>query len=160
LLDRGIVEKTLDAWGHARRALSERTRAPERLDRLTTAFLGTTLDEDPLLAPLRYQLLSALAGTLADARRQDAARAVRLVHEFETPWTDDDLHRRDAEDLEALLGRVMRGVEHLGPDSARITGPRVVAGDGTWLPEETGVRRQARDQHTADLISRARISPP
>jgi hypothetical protein len=132
-------DEPLDAWVMSAEARSERSRAPERLDRLTTAFFGTTLDEDPLLAPLRYQLLSALAGTLADAREQDAAYAVLLVHEFETPWTDDELHRRNAEDVEAFLGRLAPGAERLGGDRAWIAGPFVVAGDGTWLPEESDV---------------------
>ena len=132
-------DEPLDAWVMRAEARSERTRAPERLDRLTTAFFGTTLEEHPLLAPLRYQLVSALAGTLADARDQDAARAVLLVHEFETPWTDDDLHRRNAEDLEAFLGQLAPGVERLGADRAWIAGPLVVAGDGTWLADQTEV---------------------
>lgn len=132
-------DEPLDAWVMSAEARSERSRAPERLDRLTTAFFGTTLEEDPLLAPLRYRLLAALAGTLADAREQDAARAVLLVHEFETPWTEDDLHRRNAEDLEAFLGRLMPGVEPVGVESAWMAGPRLVAGDGTWMPDETEV---------------------
>jgi hypothetical protein len=49
------------------RRRSAATRAPERLDRLTRALFGTTLAEDRSLAPLRYQLFSALAGTLAEA---------------------------------------------------------------------------------------------
>src|SRR4051812_36465775 len=39
----------------------ERSRAPERLDRLTRAFFSRTFDEDPSLGVLGYQLLSALA---------------------------------------------------------------------------------------------------
>jgi hypothetical protein len=132
-------DEPLDAWVARARARSERTRAPERLDRLTTAFFGTTLDAEPLLAPLRYQLVAALAGTLADAREQDATRAVVLVHEFETPWTDDDLHRRNAEDLEAFVRRLMPGVDRGTDDRAWIAGPFAVAGDGTWLPEATDV---------------------
>jgi hypothetical protein len=50
------------------RRRSSATRAPERLDRLTRAFFGTTLDEEPTLAPLRYQLFSALAGRLRRRR--------------------------------------------------------------------------------------------
>jgi hypothetical protein len=142
-------DEPLDAWVTRARARSERSRAPERLDRLTTAFFGTTLEEDPLLAPLRYQLLSALAGTLADAREQDATRAVLLVHEFETPWTDGDLHRRNAEALEAFVGRLMPGVERVAEDSAWIAGPLAVAGDGTWLPEVTEV-------YVAKLVTRTR----
>jgi hypothetical protein len=128
-------DEPLDGW--VVRAEARGERAPEQLDRLTTAFFGTTLDEDPLLAPLRYQLLSALAATLADARDEDAACAVLLVNEFETRWSDDDLHRRNAADLEAFLGRLMPGVEPVGVDRAWIAGPLLVAGDGTWLPEQT-----------------------
>ncbi len=146
-----LVDEPLDAWVMRAEARSERSRAAERLDRLTTAFFGTTLDEDPLLAPLRNQLLSALAGTLADARELDAARALLLVHEFETPWTDDDLHHRNAADLEAFLGRLMPGVEHVGVDSARIAGPTVVAGDGRRLPE-------AMEVYVAKLVTSTRPS--
>jgi hypothetical protein len=128
-------DEPLDGWITRARALAERSGAPERLDRLTTAFFGTTLDQDPLLAPLRYQLLSALAGTLADAREQDAARAVLLVHEFETPWTNDDLHRRNAEDLDAFVGKLMPGVERTGNHRAWIAGPVPIAGVGRSLPE-------------------------
>jgi hypothetical protein len=132
-------DEPLDAWVMRAQARSEQTRAPERLDRLTAAFFGATLDEDALLAPLRYQLLSALAGTLADAREQEASHAVLLVHEFETPWTDDELHRRNAEDLDAFLGRLMPGVDPAGDPRAWIAGPRAIAGDGTWLPAEIEV---------------------
>jgi hypothetical protein len=133
------LDEPLDAWVTREQARSERSRAAERLDRLTITFFGTRLDEDPLLAPLRYSLLSALAATLADAREQRAARAVLLVHEFETPWTDHDLHRRNAEDLEAFVGRLMPGVDRMTDDRAWIAGPYAVAGDGSWLPESTDV---------------------
>jgi hypothetical protein len=133
------LDEPLDAWLARELARSERSRAEERLDRLTTTFFGTTLGQDPLLAPLRYRLLAALAGTLADAREQGATRAVLLVHEFETPWTDDDLHRRNAEDLEAFVGRLMPGVERMTDDRAWIAGPYAIAGDGTWLPASTDV---------------------
>jgi hypothetical protein len=139
----------LDAWITRARALAERSGAPERLDRLTTAFFGATLDTDPLLAPLRYQLLAAFAGTLADAREQGAAAAVLLVHEFETPWTNDDLHRRNAEDLDAFAGKLMPGAERAGDDRAWIAGPLPVAGDGTWLPG-------AADAYVARLLTSTR----
>ncbi|MGH2946329.1 MAG: DUF6946 family protein [Solirubrobacteraceae bacterium] len=131
-------DERLDVWV-TRAVASERSRAPERLDRLTTAFFGTTLDDDPLLAPLRYQLLSGLAGTLADARERGARQAVLLVHEFETPWTDDERHRRNADDLEAFVGRLMPAAERTGDERAWIAGPGVLAGDGTWLPESADV---------------------
>jgi hypothetical protein len=132
-------DEPLDAWVIGAQARSGGSRAPERLDRLTELLFGTTLDRDPLLAPLRYPLLEALAATLADAREQAARRGVLLVHEFLTPWSDDALHRRNAEELAAFVGRLMPGVERSGDDSGWIAGPVVVNGDGTWLPEQADV---------------------
>jgi hypothetical protein len=146
--DEGFDEP-LDAWVMGARARGDESGAPERLDRLTSAFFGTTLAEDPLLAPVRYRLLAAVAGTLADACEQDATRAVVLVHEFETAWTGDDLHRRNAEALEAFLGRLMPGAERTGGDGGWIAGPVVVSGDGTWLPAQA-------DVYVAKLVTRTR----
>jgi hypothetical protein len=121
----------LDVWG---------TRASaEELDRLTTAFFGTTLDVDPLLAPLRFELLSGVAGAVTEGREREARQAVLLVHEFETPWSDDELHRRNAEDVEAFVSRLMPAAERAGDDRAWIAGPGLLAGDGEWLPESADV---------------------
>lgn len=132
-------DEPLDAWVFGAQARSAGSRAPERLDRLTEAFFGTTLERDPLLAPLRYRLLEALAATLADAREQAAGRGVLLVHEFLTPWSDDARHRRNAEELDAFVGRLMPGVERSGDEGGWIAGPVGVSGDGTWLPESADV---------------------
>jgi hypothetical protein len=132
-------DEPLDAWVTRAHAHNDGSRAPERLDRLTRAFFGATLKSDPLLSPLRYQLLSALAGTLAGAHEHGAARAVLLVHEFATPWSRDDRHRRNAEDLDVFLSRLMPGVEVVRQDHAWIAGPVRVAGDGRWLPERAHV---------------------
>src|SRR4051794_38629727 len=43
---------------NARRRRPDTTRAPERLDRLTTMFFGSVLEDDPSVGELRYQLLS------------------------------------------------------------------------------------------------------
>jgi len=121
------LDEPLDAWLARELSRSEDSRAEEQLDTLTTAFFGTRLHDDPLLAPLRYRLLSALAGTLAEAREQQASRAVLLVHEFETPWTNDELHQRNAADLEAFVGRLMPGVERMTDERAWIAGPYAIA---------------------------------
>jgi hypothetical protein len=126
-------DERLDAWLARARARSEATRAPERLDRLTRGFFGATLEDDPLLATLRYELLAALAGTLADAREQAARHAVLLVHEFETAWTDDRLHERNGEDLEAFVGRLMPGAERSGDERAWIAGPREIADTAAYV---------------------------
>src|SRR3954447_1623378 len=136
-----------DYVDNARRRRPDTTRAPERLDRLTTMFFGATLDDDPGLGTLRYQLLSALAGTLADAKLEAASHAVLLVHEFVTDRTRDALHRANAAALSAFLERL--GAEPAGEADAWITGPVVVRGDGQWLPAELPV-------FVAKLVTRRR----
>jgi hypothetical protein len=58
------------------------TKSPERLKRLTTQLFGRTLKDDPKLGELRFQLLSAAAGTLIEAKNSGSAQAVLIVHEF------------------------------------------------------------------------------
>ncbi len=55
---------------------------------------------------LRYQLLTAVAGTLAYAADVGASVAVFVVHEFVTNKTKDDRHRRNAEDYWAFIQRL------------------------------------------------------
>lgn len=55
---------------------------------------------------LRYQLLTACAGAVEEARRRVMARAVLLVHEFVTDATSDANHRRNATDLARFVARV------------------------------------------------------
>src|SRR4051794_28755741 len=136
-----------DYVANALRRRPDTTRAPERLDRLTTAFFGTTLDDEPRLGTLRYQLLSALAGTLADAKLEGARHAVLLVHEFVTDRTRDDLHDANGAALRAFVERLGAGPADDG--DAWITGPVVVRGDGQWLPAELPV-------FVAKLVTRRR----
>lgn len=59
-----------------------------------TSIAGSDLDRRPELGALRYQLFSAVAGTVAEAK---SGRAVFLVHEFRTAVADPALrllHRR------------------------------------------------------------------
>ena len=60
----------------------------------------------PFITALRYQLLTAAAGSLAFAVSEGAAMAVLIVHEFVTDRTQRDLHQRNARDFEAFLTRL------------------------------------------------------
>jgi hypothetical protein len=67
-----------------------------RLDWLTRSLLGiSAFQDDQLLmlsedvAELPYQLLSAIAGTLLEAKHRNARKAVFVVHEFRTDSTKD-----------------------------------------------------------------------
>lgn len=81
----------------------------------------------PPLRTLRYQLMTAVAGTLAYARQAGADRAVLVVEEFITDRTDDRLHTRNQRDLEQFLARLTGG-EHIALAPGRLAGPIRVPG--------------------------------
>jgi len=88
-----------------------------------TAF-GRDSSRHTRVADLRYQLLSAVAGTLAFADQQQADIAILLIHEFITERTTDDRHAQNAADYSAFLNRL--GVAVV-PDTAHLLGP-------IWIP--------------------------
>lgn len=116
---------------------SERSLAPQRLERLTRLFFGTTVEDDSTLETIRYQLCSAVAGTLADAKTEGARAAVLLVHEFQSAATADLLQEQNAAALEAFVARLPNGASkrYVGEDGW-IEGPWTLHGDGEWLPTE------------------------
>jgi hypothetical protein len=112
------------------------TRFPERLNWLTRSLLGISAFRDPhclelsdAVADVRYQLFTAVAGTLLEAKARQASTAILLVHEFRTQATVDAKLQANAEALNTFLSLVtahnggpheMRGLIHgemLGPVS-------------------------------------------
>jgi hypothetical protein len=86
------------------------TRFPERLDWLTRSLLGIPAFSNPgevelsdAVSDLRYQLLTAVAGTLLEAQARNAAVAILLIHEFRTQSTDDANLRDNGEALNRFL---------------------------------------------------------
>lgn len=86
------------------------TRFPERLDWLTRFLFGesvfmsmgiTTLE--PAFSGLFYQLLSAIGGTLIEAKIQCAGAAVLIFNEFRTHATEDRKLQLNAEALDSFL---------------------------------------------------------
>lgn len=103
------VQQHIAAAGAAkRRAAKEHkiSNAPERIEGLLKRFLNAPTT-DASVQGLRYQLLTALAGTLSEAATRKASHAVLFFHEFLTD------QRRDAKVLEehyADLRRFSRAV--------------------------------------------------
>ncbi len=64
------------------------------------------LDGFPEFLTLRYQLLTAAAGTLAYATQHNAALAVLIVHEFKTSKTKEAKHLTNEQDFQAFLSRL------------------------------------------------------
>jgi hypothetical protein len=58
------------------------TNLPERIEALVETLFGKRLGEHVGLGTLRYQLLTAAAGTLVEAQRKRATAALLVIHEF------------------------------------------------------------------------------
>lgn len=150
----GKADEPLDSTLSDKRmkALADNPRSgqPARIDALCQAFFGATPLEEPALGGLRYQLLSALAGTLVEANRDSATFAVVLVHEFVTAKTDDAKHEANRADLDAFCARLLDpSAKRVGDHSGWVVGPATVRGDGIFMPE-------ACDVLVASLVTRRR----
>ena len=82
-----------------------RSRGVRRLEDLVRALLPPRSKGRPHVCDLRYQLLTAVAGTLAYAATENATLAVLIVHEFLTDKTSDTRHGDNAADYERFLHR-------------------------------------------------------
>jgi hypothetical protein len=94
----------------------EGTMFLKRLDWLTRSLLGLPAFKDEQLTVLsdaitevRYQLLSAIGGTLLEADRQKASKAVFVVHEFRTAATKDAFLDSNANALNCFLSLLLFG---------------------------------------------------
>jgi hypothetical protein len=81
---------------------------------------------------LRYQLLTAVAGTLAHADRLEVNRAVVVIQEFHTPHTSSRHLGENAVDLDRFVARLTRGqIPQVIPGT--LVGPVVVPGEPLFL---------------------------
>lgn len=101
-----------------------------RIEELAKALFTAADKGQPDVADLRYQLLTATAGTLAFADQHRADVAVLLVHEFVTELTTDERHRRNAADYALFLQRLGVAQESSQPE---LFGPIGVPG-GSLFP--------------------------
>lgn len=76
------------------------SKALDRIKDLRNAIFGS-LNDDQL--PLRYQLLTAVAGTLAEAKNQKATKAFFLVQTFVSDEIDQKKHLQNQVDLDAFI---------------------------------------------------------
>jgi hypothetical protein len=113
-----------------RRIKTPRSNGIARIEALAGMLLRPRSAKLPKAGELRYQLLTACAGALAEADRRGVSRAVMLVHEFIAPpdpdkdkaAASDKKRRRNADDLAHFLSRVSdQGVESV-PDG-QLQGP-------------------------------------
>ena len=104
---------------YLRRVEGSRSNVPKRIEALCQALFGRLPDHE--LSGLRYQLLTAAAGTLIEARRKGyvAEAAVFVIYEFITNSTSDERLAQNSQDLDnfirALGGRTVAPGELAGP---------------------------------------------
>ncbi len=130
------IAKTLKK-AEERLALNPRSNGVQRIHQLLDSLFGKSLCEFPELGLLRYQLLTACAGALAEAERKGMGRTIMLVHEFITTKTQDQFHARNHDDFSAFL-RLLSGQENLQVVPDALYGPYSVAG-GALFYNQTGL---------------------
>ncbi len=123
------VAKTFEAAVETRLG-NPRSRALDRVVALPQTMLRPWKKGQSKVGDLRYQLLTAMAGTLANAHAQGAEYAVMLIHEFKTEKTDRALQEENQKDLEAFVERIADGAMNLV--EGELAGP-IVVGPGCGL---------------------------
>ena len=102
-----------------RRRENPRSKAVARIDALLDLF-AIKLQRSHV-PQLRYQLLTATAAVLAEAKRRAAERAVLIVHEFQTSRTAAEKIQRNADDLNRFLATALKHPDQMAPGD--IVGP-------------------------------------
>ena len=85
------------------------TRVPERIEQLLAMVDPETPVQESKWKDLRYQLLTALCGTILQAKIDGSTIAVLVVHEFDSDITEPDKHAQNHRELEAFLGVLSGG---------------------------------------------------
>jgi hypothetical protein len=126
--DEAFGRTVADTWGDAleRLLLNPDSKGVERVEGLSRSLFQP--GGKPRIADLRYQLLTAAAGTIAYAIASEASLAVLIVHEFVTSKTSDANHARNGEDYRAFLARLRCGSTAASKQSGGLEGPFQVPG--------------------------------
>jgi hypothetical protein len=102
------------------------SRGVQRISDLTRALFRARTRGEPKVASLRYQLLTAVAGSVAFALEQGADVAVLIIHEFITTQTRDVAHARNGRDLTNFLIRLRGSDIDITPSA--LSGPYPLPG--------------------------------
>lgn len=105
-----------------RRIKNLRSNGVRRIEALASTLLAPWERGALKAAVLRYQLLTATAGAIEEARRRGMSRAVLLVQEFVRAETSDGNHEQNDMDLRAFVER-LAGRPEDGVVEAALRGP-------------------------------------
>lgn len=102
-----------------------KSKALKRIEELRLSIFGK-IDDNQL--PLRYQLLTAVAGTLAEAKKQKAVKAIFIVQTF---WSDEmnrAKHQQNQLDLDRFVNYLTSN-EHSEIEEGKLVGSIMVTGN-------------------------------
>ena len=127
-VDEQFGERIGDYW-HRARKFKKPTRAPERIEALLSLVFGSDArpDTNPWTS-LRYQLLTAVAGTAIEAAQREADTAVLIVHEFLTHSANAAKVAENAQDLSDFVS-VLLSENAVSVQPGRLYGPTVLLPD-------------------------------
>jgi len=111
-----------------------RSKIPDRINLLCRALLGETPESNSGLLKLRYQLLTGCAGTLIEADRIGAIKAVFVVHVFLSDAVNKEKIKSNDEDFIHFMRYFGCHDDEIIDDSVLI-GPLKVPG-GTFVPSK------------------------
>lgn len=106
---------------------SPNSKRIKRIEQLSLALFSKKRNNSPRVGELRYQLLTGLAGTIAEAVNKNLDRAVFLIHEFNTPLTTSEKHEQNQIDLNNFMHRLSNG-EIKKVDAGKLYGPFKIPG--------------------------------
>jgi hypothetical protein len=128
----GIEAKVKESLGprvieriEASDAVKEGSMVRARVEGLLAGLFGRTLD-DVHLGTLRYQLLTAAAGTLVEARQRGSRTALLVVHDLATADRDVDAITPTQKDVTDFITSL--GGDGLPVVPGRLYGPFTIAG--------------------------------
>ena len=136
----GIEAKTDESFGELIGSRISKakvnSKAPARIELLSQAIFGRPVDES--IAPLRYQLLHGVGGTLIEARLRGAEVACFIVHEFVSDEHDKKKLAQNFADFQNFLrelsvGKIENGAAGRLYDSFQIPGGQFVPSNVTLL---------------------------
>jgi hypothetical protein len=121
------ISDVLDA-ALERTVANMRSAGVERVVELVRALIPPRVSDTASIGELRYQLLTGIAGTLALAGKHSAARAVYIIHVFETAKTSTRNLEANSNDANQFVRRLTSGaVKQL--DDGVLVGPIQVRGE-------------------------------
>jgi hypothetical protein len=111
-----------------RLSTTPRSGGVTRVVQLAQSLFPPAQKGQPRITDLRYQLITATAGTLAHAAAIGAGRAVLIVHEFVTTKTSRQALSANHDDLSRFIGRLSGG-SVASVEAGVLYGPFVVPGE-------------------------------